>query len=212
MSDPEHPPKRAYRSDRRREQAAETRRRMLEAAARLLAVHGYGGTTIAAVAREAGVAAETVYAAFGNKRTLIGELVQAAVRGDDPAPAARQAGARAVAAAVDQREQLSLFAADVVRRLERVGPVLQALAASAEPELAELRASIDRDRLAGMGQFVSALGRDGPLRVDADAAAETVWALASPELHRLLTVSRGWSRERYTAWLADTLAAALLTG
>jgi AcrR family transcriptional regulator len=184
---------------------------MLDAAGRLLAERGYAGTTIAAVAREAGVAPETVYAAFRNKRTLVGELVRASVRGRGSAPpAAEQAGARAVAAAPGQAEQIRLFAADVSARLERVGPVLEALAAAGEPELAELRANVDRDRLEGMRRFVGALERNGPLRADADAAAETVWALASPELHSLLRGRRGWPPERYTAWLGETLAAALL--
>lgn len=183
---------------------------MLAAAGRLLANRGYGGMTIAAVAREAGVAPETVYAAFGNKRALVGALVQTAVRGGDPAPAAAQAGAAAVAAATDQREQVGLFAADVVERLERVGPVLHALAASGEPELAELLARVDRDRLEGLRRFVAVLERGGPLRTDAAAATETVWALASPELYGMLTARRGWSRERYRDWLADTLASALL--
>src|SRR5436305_14862626 len=204
-------PRRAYRSDRRREQAQETRRRMLEAAGKLLAERGYAGTTIAAVAAEAGVAVETVYAAFGNRRTLVGELVRTSVRGDGSAPpAAAQAGARAVAAAPGQAEQMRLFAADVSARLERVGPVLEALAAAPDAELGELRVSVDRDRLAGMRAFVGALERHGPLRVDADAAAETVWALASPELHSLLRGRRGWPPERYAAWLGETLAAVLL--
>lgn len=210
MSEHERPLKRPYRSPRRREAARETRRRMLEAAGRLLAAHGYAGTTIAGVAGEAGVAPETVYAAFGNKRTLVGELVQMTVRGGDTAPAAEQAGARAVAAATDRREQVRLFAADVAERLERVGPVLQALAAAAEPELAELLASVDRDRLDGLRRFVGVLERGGPLRIDAGAAAETVWALASPELHGMLVARRGWTRERYRDWLSDTLAAALI--
>jgi AcrR family transcriptional regulator len=212
MSDESPPPRRAYRSPRRREQAADTRRRVLDAAARLLAEHGYTGTTIAAVAREAGVSAETVYAAFRNKRTLVGELVRVSVRGDGEAPAAQQAGARAVAAAPDQAERLRLFAADVAERLERVGPVLHALAAASEPELEELRAAVDRDRLAGMRAFAGMLARGGELRVGADAAAETVWALASPELHTALTARRGWTRERYATWLADTLGAALVPG
>ncbi|HEX5250783.1 MAG TPA: TetR family transcriptional regulator [Gaiellales bacterium] len=211
MKNDDDSPKRAYRSDRRREQAQETRRRMLEAAGKLLAERGYAGTTIAAVAAEAGVAAETVYAAFRNKRTLVGELVRISVRGDASAsPAAAQAGARAVAAAPGQADQMRLFAADVSARLERVGPVLEALAAAPDRELAELRANVDRDRLAGMRTFVAALERRGPLRVDADAAAETVWALASPELHSLLRGRRAWPPERYSAWLGETLAAVLL--
>src|SRR6185437_2148769 len=191
MKSEDDTPRRAYRSHRRREQAQETRRRMLEAAGKLLAERGYAGTTIAAVAREAGVSAETVYAAFRNKRTLVGELVRVSVRGDGDAPAAEQAGARAVAAAPDQAERLRLFAADVAERLERVGPVLQALAAASEPELDELRAAVDRDRLAGMRAFAGMLVRGGELRIGAEAAAETVWALASPELHFALTARRG---------------------
>jgi AcrR family transcriptional regulator len=212
MADEVPPPRRPYRSPRRREQAADTRRRVLDATARLLAEHGYAGTTIAGVAREAGVSAETVYAAFRNKRRLVGELVRARVRGGDDAPASEQAGARAVAAADTQAERLQIFAADVAGRLARVGPVLQALAASSEAELVELRATVDRDRLAGMGAFVGMLARGGELRVGPDAAADTVWALASPELHHALTVRRGWTPERYAAWLADTLGAALIPG
>jgi AcrR family transcriptional regulator len=211
MTDDGNTPRRSYRSDRRREAALETRRRMLAAAGKLLAERGYSGTTIAAVAGEAGVAAETVYAAFGNKRTLVGELVRASVRGDRSAPpASEQAGARAVAAAPGQAEQIRRFAADVSARLERVGPVLEALSAAAEPELAELRTNVDRDRLEGMRWFVAALEQRGPLRLDADAAAETVWALASPELHTLLRSRRGWAPTRYTAWLEETLTTALL--
>jgi AcrR family transcriptional regulator len=184
---------------------------MLEAAGRLLAERGYAGTTIAAVAREAGVAPETVYAAFRNKRTLVGELVRASVRGAGSAPpASEQAGARALAAAPTQVDQIRLFAGDVSARLERVGPVLETLASAADPELAQLRANVDRDRLEGMRRFVAALERPGPLRLDAAAAAETVWALASPELHTLLRGRRGWPPERYTAWLEEMLAAALL--
>ena len=82
---------------------------MLEAAGKLLAERGYAGTTIAAVAAEAGVAPETVYAAFRNKRTLVGELVRTAVRGDGSAPpTAAQADARAVAAAPGQADQMRL--------------------------------------------------------------------------------------------------------
>ena len=58
--------------------------------------------------------------------------------------------------------------------------------------------------------FVDSLAADTALQAGPREAAETVWALASPELHTLLTETAGWSRKRYTAWLEDTLAAALL--
>ena len=205
-------PRRAYRSERRREQAEETRRRVLAAAASLFVERGFEGTPITAIAAEAGVSPETVYASFRNKRSLLGEVVGQAARGGDDTPVPEQPGPRAIAACSDQREQLRLFAADVVLRLERVGPILEVLSSAArtDPELAELREKIHSGRLAGLGQFTRVLAANGALRLELDAATESVWALASPELHQLLTRTRGWTREHYCDWLADSLTALLL--
>jgi AcrR family transcriptional regulator len=205
-------PRRAYRSERRREQAEETRERVLAAAARLFGDRGFESTTIAAIAAEAGVSPETVYAGFRNKRTLLGELIRRAVRGGEASPVLEQSGPRAVAAATDQREQLRLFADDISSRLERVGPLVEVLsgAARTEPELAELLAKLHGERLENLRRFVAALSANGPLRIEPEVALDTVWALASPDLHRLLTRARGWTRERYCSWLADSLAAILL--
>ena len=82
--------------------------------------------------------------------------------------------------------------------------------ARSDPELAELRAKIHGARHSNLGSFVDALRANGPLRLERDAALDDVWALASPELHQLLTGTRGWTRERYCGWLADSLGALLL--
>src|SRR5919204_4921386 len=78
---------RRYDATRRREQGAESRRAtraaILDAAARLFAEQGYVATTIAAIAREAGVAPQTVYAAFGNKREILTALMRSRVAGDE---------------------------------------------------------------------------------------------------------------------------------
>jgi AcrR family transcriptional regulator len=199
-------PRRPYRSERRREQAQQTRARVLDAAARLFDERGYDSATIAAIAAEAGVSPETVYARFTNKRRLLGELIERAVRGDDPAPVPEQAGHRAVTASTDRSEQLELFAADVARRLERVGPLIAVIdEARGDPELAELYQRLHADRRRNLAHLVAALG------IESEAAVETVWALASPELHRLLTRTGGWTRERFCDWLSASLAALLPT-
>jgi AcrR family transcriptional regulator len=206
--------RRPYRSARRREQAEQTRSRVLDAAASLFEQRGYDGSSVAAIAEEAGVSEETVYAHFRNKRTLLGELVRLAVRGGDPRPVPEQEGPRALAAASDQREQLRLFAADVARRLERAAPIVAIVAGAsrAEPELAELLARLHADRLRNLRVLVDGLARNGPLRLPRNQAVETVWALTSPELHQLLTRVHGWTRRRYCSWLADSLARLLLPG
>lgn len=212
MADPVKP-RRRYRSERRREAAGRTRQRILEAARRRFVDRGYAGTTIAAVAADAGTAAETVYATFGSKVALLEALVRGAARGDQETEILDQAGPARIVAATEQREQLRLFAEDVAARLERVGPLLGVLAGAApsEPALAELHRRLQETRLSNLRVLAAALARNGPLRVGQEEAAETVWALASPELHGLLTGLRGWPRERYTAWLADSLSALLLT-
>jgi AcrR family transcriptional regulator len=205
---------RPYRSKRRTEQAAATRGRILEAATRLFAERGFESTTVTAIAAAAGVSDETVYAAFRTKRGLLGELVRSAVRGESDLPVAQQPAARAVESVADQREQLRLFAGDVAKRLERVAPLIDVLAAAARtnPELAELQSAIDDSRAENLGLFVDALAARGSLRLGRTAAVEEVWTLASPELHTLLRGRRGWSRARYQRWLADSLARLLLPG
>ncbi|HET6174032.1 MAG TPA: hypothetical protein VFD90_15585 [Gaiellales bacterium] len=123
-----------------------------------------------------------------------------------------QAGPRALAATPDQREQLRLFAADISLPLERAGPLVDVLSAASRtrPELAALLASIHDQRLENLRTLVVALAAGGPLRLEPEAPLETVWALASPDLYELLTRTRGWTRERYHVWLADSLTLLLL--
>jgi AcrR family transcriptional regulator len=205
--------KRPYRSTRRSEQAAETRARVLDAAAEVFRDRGYERASIAAIAEAAGVADETVYGHFKNKRNLLGELMQRAVRGTDSRSVHDQAGPRAIAALTDQRRQLQLFAADIARRLERAAPLVAVVGAGAqgEPELGKLLKQLHDDRLQNLRVLIDALRANGTLRSSPAAATETVWALTSPELYALLTGIKGWSRRRYTSWLAESLEAILLS-
>jgi AcrR family transcriptional regulator len=204
--------KRGYRSERRREQAEQTRERVLDAAGRVFVERGFDATSVAVIAEAAAVSPETIYARFGTKRALLTELVARAARGPDGAPILEQAGARAVAEASDPREQLRIFADDIGRRLERASPLVAVVAAAAlgDPELGALLERIHAARRTNLAALVRLLEANGPLALGTDAATELVWALTSPELHRLLTHVRGWGRRRYCAWLVEALTAALL--
>ena len=204
--------KRHYRSHRRREQAEQTRARVIDAAETVFRERGYERASVSAIAAGAGVADETIYAHFANKRTLLGELVQGAVRGSDPRPVPEQDTPRALTALSDQSEQLRLFAVDIAQRLERSGPLVAVVreGAAGEPELADLLDRLHADRLRNLRTLTRALRANGPLRLKDDAATETIWALTSPELHQLLTRQRSWSRRRYANWLAESLEAMLL--
>jgi hypothetical protein len=93
-----------------------------------------------------------------------------------------------------------------------VGPLIEVLgsAARSDPELAELLVKVHEERLRNLSTLVDALAANGPLKLEREEAVDTVWALASPELHRLLIRTRRWTHERYSAWLAESLSALLL--
>jgi AcrR family transcriptional regulator len=208
--------KRPYNSTRRQAQARETRRQIVEAARRLFAEYGYAGATIEAIAREAGVAPETVFATFGNKRTILAALIDIAVGGDEqPIPLLQRPGPQTVLQEHDPARQLQLFAEDISAILERVAPVfaIMRVAAKTEPDIAELLKNSLAQRLRNMAAFVQSVSAHSSLRdgLDERQAAEIVWTMTSPEVFSLLTVDRGWSRERYAHWLGDTLARLLLT-
>lgn len=212
MTDPVKP-RRAYRSLRRAAQAAETRDATLSAARDLFVRDGWQQTTIAAVARQAGVSAETIYAGFGTKRALLEAVVAAAVRGHQPDTALTdQAGPRAVLAAPDQRRQIALFAADITEVLGRAAPLMAVVRAAAEtqPEVMQLYVGLHRGRTGNLAMLVDALLRHAPLRTDRDTAIANVDRLSSPELFLVVTRVEGLSRAQFAAWLGDALVALLL--
>jgi AcrR family transcriptional regulator len=207
--------KRTYNSSRRKEQALQTRRQIVEAARPLFIERGYAGATIDAIAQNAGVAPETVYAAFGSKRAILAGVFDVSLVGNDlPIPLLERRGPQEAMHETDQHRQIELFAADIYNIMSRVAPLFDVMrvAAKTETEIAEMFENILKARFQGMLSFVRALIKNGPLRpgITAEKAAETVWALTSAEVFTLLQTNRGWSEEEHKRWLADSLTRLLL--
>ena len=206
--------RRAYDSPRRREQAAATRRAILEAAERLFEQRGYVGTSVADIAERAGVALKTVYAAFGTKAEVLRALWNLRMRGDeDPVPIPERQSYREVVAEPSPRRRLALLAHNVRVIRERTGalPEIVRLAAPADEQIAGLWARFERDLYElGMRPIAETLERDGVLAVDATTATDILWTLTHPDLYRLLVRQRGWSADRYETWLADVMRSQLL--
>ena len=205
--------KRSYSSTVRQEQAAQTRARIVDAAGELFASKGYARTTVAAIAERAGVAADTVYTVFGGKARILTALIDLRL-----APAAGvdnvldRPQAHAVRDEPDQRRQLAAFARDMAAVSTRVRPDYEILrtASAVEPEMAAVHAEMDTYRLANMRQVATWVAAHGPLRVDVERAGEMIWAVASPDVARLLCDARGWTQQQYAEWLEDTLVRVLL--
>jgi AcrR family transcriptional regulator len=199
---------RRYHSPRRAEQAAATRSAVLAAARELFVAQGYLGTTIADVARRARVAVDTVYATVGRKPALLREVLETALSGtDQEVPARQREYVARVRAAATAREKIAIYAAAVVEIQARLAPIFLALrdAAASDPGSAAEWERISRRRAANMREFAADLRATGDLRADLsdDEVADVVWSMNGPEYWVLLVGDRGWSPERFGAFLAD---------
>lgn len=197
--------KRPYASAKREAQARETRAAILAAALELFVSTGYTATTIQAIADRAGVAVQTVYAVFGNKRELLRQLIESSIAGDDdPVPITERAEARAIAAEPDARRRAERDAAFSRSIIERVGPIVRIAseAAASDPEMAammEMVKAARREEMIPSARIVA--GPDG-LRVSEKEAAATLYVLYSPAVADMLMGDYGWSPKRYEKWLA----------
>jgi AcrR family transcriptional regulator len=191
------PARRAYRSDRRERQAAETRTDVLTAAVRLFGERGWSGTTMAAIAAEAGVAVETVYSGFGSKKALLRQAVDVAVVGDDqPVPLADRPEYRRMAEgppAERMRVGIELLAAIH----GRTAPVWAAMveAASGDAEVAGWRRENEERR---RRELVNSLGLVLERPLD-EPTIDVLWALFSTEIYAKLVEERGWDVADYRA-------------
>jgi len=208
-------PRRAYNSTRRQAQARQTRQQIADAARKLFIQRGYAGATIEAIAQEAAVAPETVYAVFGSKHKILRRVLDTAVGGDDaPIHLLDRPEPQAVFRETDQRRQLGQFARNIAAIIERVAPVFEimVIAAKTEPDIADLVKHALEERWHNLQTMIQHVAANGPLRegLDLAQAADTVWTLTSAEVFLLLTVNRGWTRDQYADWLADSLIRLLL--
>jgi hypothetical protein len=86
-------------------------------------------------------------------------------------------------------------------------------AASADPEVRDVFEAIATERRIGADNVVrDLLAKGATLRegLDEEAAADILWVLIDAGLFHLLVHRRGWAKERFQAWLADTMQRQLL--
>lgn len=196
--------------NRRTEKARETRTRMLDAARELFIGQGYGATTLADVAKSAGVAVQTIYFTFNNKRSLLKELVDVTVAGDDePVATMDRQWYRDAIAAPTAVEQVRAQIAGSRAVLERVAPIISmvTVAVASDPEVAAIwPGDIDPRFTVLSNSALSLVDKPGARPgVSAAEAADLLYGILSPELYLLFVRDRGWSPERYEQWAFDTL-------
>ncbi len=201
--------KRPYRSLARERQAADTRRRIIDAARRLLQSDGYAGMTIEAIAQRSKVSAPSVYAIFKSKTGILIALLDQLTLGTDYEEAVRQA-----AGAQDPETRLRLAAgvARQIRGAQSAAFDLMRGAGVVAPELAKLaqqREGLRYEREEGVIKFLRESGEMRP-GLSYKKARDIFWMLSGGDVYRMLVRERRWSPEQYQDWLAEALVDALL--
>lgn len=205
--------KRQYDASRRREQAEETRRRIIAAAHDLFVSDGYGRTTMAAVARQAGVSVETVYSAFRNKPTLLRQVWFVSFRGDEQD--LRLLDRPEIQALFDEPDlptrlrQQAVTYTEVFRRFVPLHRALEGAAAS-EPAAAAMVAEFDERRFEVCTRYAKAAAKTGQLAVSQAECRDLLYATMDGFLWHRLVAERGWSDKRFAGFLAELWLSALV--
>jgi len=199
---------RSYRSTLRAEQAAATRRRILEAAATCFIVGGYSGTALSAIAAQAGVSLETVKANGPKRELLLGAFEQAFGGAESQEPLAE--GAQATAMLTLPDEQFLHAAVEFVAGANARTSVLWTeflSAANADPAVDEALRDLLVRRRSDYRTLIHALIERGIARSDlnVERGADALSFICSPESHQQLVLQSGWSMDRYREWLAETI-------
>jgi AcrR family transcriptional regulator len=187
---------------------------VLESAGRCFAAKGFTGTTLGAIAADAGVSVETVQAHGPKKRLLLAALEEASAGVDGGRSILDVPEAQAVLAEENVREGLLGLASFAAELNCRIGRLWQAMAAAAQgdPEIAAAHAGLQERIRTDFLKVARLLQQRGGLRTDipVEEVAVTLWLLTSPYQYEHLVVQSGWAPERYLGWLQRMLLEAAL--
>ncbi|MFH8371465.1 TetR/AcrR family transcriptional regulator [Streptomyces sp. NPDC018031] len=200
---------------RQGDKARQTRRRIIEAAGALFVEQGYGATKLQEIADRAGVAVQTIYFVFRNKPSLLKELVDVAIAGDDePVATMDRPWFAEVMTAPTAESALAALVAGSRGTLERVAAIneMARAAAATDPEIRELWPDEADPRYAVISTAATSLTRKPGARpgIPADEAADIIYAILSPELFLVLTRDRAWPPAKWERWARRNLGSQLL--
>ena len=203
---------RAYRSELRTQQALGTRRRIVEAAARLFAERGYQATTLTAIAREAGVSTETVKTAAPKAELLIAAF-EVTFAGEESAQSLTDTEVGAGVLDVPDEALLDAVLTRIATANARGHALWTVLlgAAASDPVVDDALQAILARRAADYRRLVDELVARGYASsvTDPEATAAVLSFLLSPEGYQQLVVQSGWTPQRYTAWMRAAVLAEL---
>jgi AcrR family transcriptional regulator len=196
--------RRSYDSRRRRAQADETHAAIIRAARDLFIERGYGHTTLADVARAAGVSVETIHKSVGTKAVLLHKAWDITVGGDERNVVFHERPeVLAIRSEPDLARRLMLHAAFSTETAQRIAPfqLMVQSAAGADPAAAAMLEEMGRQRLVGIGVMAAEAAKTGQLAVPEEECRDVIWSMTDGMLWHRLVNERGWSNDQFAEWL-----------
>lgn len=200
---------RSYSSALRNERAAANRRLVVQTADRLFRENGWVGTTMADVAKAAGLTRQTVYQQFDGKLSLLDACIVSALSDGADQPV-RQLDDYRLMGVGSETERLIAGARWLRGAHERsadIQNVLDQAAVTDDAAAQRLRVREEQrhDEVAFALRLI--LGRDDL----PEPLIDSVWMLASRRAWLMLTGSRGWTPDRWETWFTDQVSASVAT-
>ena len=196
-------PKRAYNASLRQEQAQLTRQRILGAARKLLVDGVYSRVTMEEIARESGVAYQTLYAVCRTKL----RLAEAIIAEDWPLISTALQMLDEARGSSDPAVWLRVIATMSRRIYEPCADLMRFLRESGDVDLLGQYRNVEQGRYAQLEPLVALLDGSPRLKrgMTAREAGDVIWSLSGPDHYIQLVFERGWTPDRYESWLLQTM-------
>lgn len=206
--------KRPYDASGRREQAQARRLAVVLAARDLFERDGFRLTTIAAIARQAGVSAESIYKGFGTKAALAKAVFDVVIAGDDePVPVAEREAAQAMRVEPNVRRKIAMYAQGMAERQARSARVQILIrdGRHVDDALIPIWAKLNEEGQVGMTMLGRHLLESGQLRkgIRLDEVRDVLWNYLAIDTYERLVLTQGWALDRYAQWLTRAITSAL---
>lgn len=199
-----------------RKRNIETEAKIAAAATALFCTQGYVDTTMAAIAKDAGVAVQTLYLRHGSKAAILSATLDAAIAGDadDVTVTDRPDGFFGQSLAEpDARRAIGIAvhgARCICDRTHQLYEVIRS--AAADPEVADVLEKNRTERIGGLRTLAKAIAKKHGYdpSVPVQRTADLLYTLGTEDAYLLFVADRGWKPEVWEHWVQDTITTQVL--
>lgn len=178
--------------------------RVLVTAAGLFLRQGYVVTSVADIARDAGVALQTVYRGFGSKVGLLSAVQDRAVVGDGEPVSQLDRQWACELTWQPPREALGVLVGELVSSAVRAGPIFEVIhSASADPAVRDLLEETHRRRVRTCQELARRVLGEASGR--SERFGDLIYLVLGMETFGLLIVRRSWNEQQWRDWAYHTL-------